>query len=115
MDIIKGSTTKFVNTVYSDYAALTIANIAGASVKMYVKLFADDLDVNALINKNGTVTDGPNGLCEVLITAADTNTLTSAQTDLVYEIVVKLADGVTFYRSGVMPFNVLTNVIKTLF
>lgn len=116
MDIIKGSSVTDLFTVYSYWTGTastsTIADITGATIKLYVKLRAEDADVDALLTLNGAVTDGINGIGNVPFAAADTNTIPFS--NVFYEIVVKLTSG-SFIRSGVQPFNIKPNVMKTLF
>lgn len=116
MELVKGSSVKIVNTVYSnwtgDATTSLIANLTGATINMYVKKRDGDSDANALLTKSGNVTDAVNGVCEVVVAAGDTNNL--SYMNLVYEIVVKLSDG-TYVRSGVNLFTLLPNVGKTLF
>jgi leucyl aminopeptidase (aminopeptidase T) len=116
MDIVKGSSVKVVGTVYSDWtgtvATSTVADLTGGTIKMFVKLRATDLDADALLTISGTVTNGPLGLCEVVVPASSTNTIT--YNDLFYEVVAKLAIG-TYYRTGVLYFNLKPNVAKVLF
>jgi hypothetical protein len=116
MELIKGQSAKVQATVYSYWsgqaATSVLANLVGATIKTYIKERESDADSAALLTINGTVTDGPNGLCESAITAAQTNTLSF--TRLVIETVAKLAGG-DYIRSGVEPLILLPNVGKTLF
>lgn len=116
MEVIKGSTFKIIQVVYSYWSGQadtsTLANITGSTIKLFLKQRDSDPDSAALLTLNGTVTDGPNGECEVAFTAANTNDL--SYSSLVYEVVVKLADS-SYLRSGVLPFILKPNVGKVLF
>lgn len=116
MDVIKGSTFKISGIAYAywtgEVATSVKANLAGATIKEYVKKRDTDSDAAALLTINGTVIDAPNGLYEIPFAAVDTNTLPYSK--LFRETVVKLADG-TYIRNGVQPLNLKPNVGKTLF
>jgi hypothetical protein len=116
IEIIKGSSVILESTVYSYWSGSVsssiTANLAGAIVKCYVKKRDGDSDANALLTINGTVTDTVNAICQVIITAAQTNGL--SYPNVVFEIVVKLADG-SYLRTGVEQLIIKPNVGKTLF
>ena len=112
MDLIKGNSLTIDCVVYTDQDLLLIANLTGATIKLYVKKKDNDLDINAILNKTGTVTGATTGQCQVTITAAESNALTYQK--LALEIVAKLADG-TYIRTGVVDLNLFPNVGKTLF
>jgi hypothetical protein len=110
--LVKGSSAKFVGTVYLDNAKTILASLIGATVKLYVKARATDTDANALFTVNGSVTSTQLATYEAAITAANTNSL---QYNKIFgEVVIKLNDG-TFIRTGVVEIALDENVMKTLF
>lgn len=117
MDMIKGETKKFRARVYSDWTGLaatsTKANLTGATTKGYFKNRDTDSDAAAVATKDGVNFDAVNGVVDVTLAAGDTNAL--SQQKLWMEIVVKLADGTTYIRSGARELVLLPNVGKTLF
>ena len=71
-----------------------------------------------MLTITGTIVTPASGLFRSTVTAANTNSLTEItdkQVDWYYEHVVKLADGVTYIRSGVKFLTIYPNVGKTLF
>lgn len=117
MNIIKGSTAVLQFTTYSywsgDPATSTVANITGATIKAFIKQREGDADAAVVIPVIiGAVVDGINGIGSIPLTAANTNDL--SYKSLVMEIVVKMADGTTYIRSGVFPLVIDSNVAKTL-
>lgn len=106
-------------TVYSKWtgqaSTSTPANLAGATVKCYIKKRPDDADTEVLIpvaNLVVTITDAGNGLCEVAIAPVDTNTLSYQK--VFYEVVAKTAGG-AYIGNGVGELEIKPNVGKTLF
>jgi hypothetical protein len=110
--LVKGSSAKFVSTVYLDDNG-TLANVAGATIKLQIKKRDTDTDAQALLLKTGSITSAALSTMEVPITAAESLALGSYN-EVVYEIIVKLADG-SFIRSGVKKLQLLPQVLKTLF
>ena len=114
--IVKGASVTIQTTVYLDQARTLIANITGATIIFVAKRRADDLDSALVFTKSVgsgiTITAPLSGRCDIILDASDTNALT--QKSLFYEIVVRLADGVTFIRNGVNEVQLLGNVRKVL-
>lgn len=113
----RGSTFKLTHVFYSYWSgqeATSIrANLAGATIKTYVKNRDTDSDAAGILTINGTVTDSVNGLGETPFAASDTNTLSYSK--LVCETVAKLADG-SYVRPIEVDYLILNpNVGKTLF
>lgn len=117
MDIVRGSSNEVAFTAYKVWAkdvdSRQVADITGSTIKMFIKARATDPDSAAILTLNGVVVDGVNGKGKVVITAANTNNL--SYQSLVYEIVTKLADGITYIRNGVQDLNINMNVGKVLF
>jgi hypothetical protein len=113
MDLIRGESCKFFVTVYADASRKILANISGATIKLIIKKRDTDTDANALINKNGTILSSTDATAEVLLLASESNAF-AAYNELVFEIIVKLADG-SFIRSGTEKLNLKPSVLKTLF
>jgi hypothetical protein len=116
MEAVKGSTIKITTTFYLDAAKTLIANLTGATVRFMIKRQVNDPDSTAIITKNVgsgiTLTLPLLGICETLIVAADTNALSDSK--VYFEIVAKLADGVTYIRSGSEELILKSNVAKVL-
>jgi len=114
--IVKGASVTIQATVYLDQAKTIIANITGATIIFIAKRRADDLDTAVLFSKSVgsgiTIILAAAGRCDVVLLASDTNALVQKQ--MYYEVVVRLADGVTFIRNGVKEIQLLGNVIKVL-
>lgn len=117
MAIIRGRNATLECVVYSKWtgqASTSIpANLAGASVKCYIKKRPDDADSEVLIPViDGSITDAVNGLVDVPITAANTNILSYQK--VFFEVVAKTAGGV-YIGNGVGELEIKPNVGKTLF
>jgi hypothetical protein len=112
MELIKGNSAKIIGTVYLDSDMLSLAPLIGASVKVYVKRRATDLDADALINKAGAVTSTTLSTYEAVITAAETNAL--MYNKVFAEVVIKLNSG-DYIRTGIIELVLAENVGKTLF
>ena len=110
MKVVRGRTLIIESTVYA-YRPL-VANLAGATVQTMFKINARDADVDALYDKTATITDALGGVCQTVLSAAETLTLT--QDKVFVEVVAKLSDG-TFIGSGITELEVEGNVLKTLF
>jgi len=117
LQTVKGATDKIVCTVYSVWtgspSTSTVQDITGATIKGFFKASEFDADGSALFTKTGSITNATGGVCEIPIAATDTNSLT--QQTIAFEVVAKLADGVTYIRSGSQPLALLSNVGKVLF
>lgn len=113
MEVIKGETLNIKSKVYLDVDQRLLANCTGSTSTMMVKAREGDSDASAIITKAGSISDGPNGEISFSFSAAETLALPSYH-KVVFEIVVKLADG-TFIRTGVDDLYLLSNVLKTLF
>lgn len=111
--IVRGQTVKIRSTVWSDYDAKIPADITGAAITTMIKKNPRDKDVDALFSKTVgsgvTIIDGPNGICETLLTKA--NTLTFGN-KVVFETEAILSDGTTSIRSGILELEVEGNVKK---
>jgi len=51
----------------------TVYSLTGCTVNMYIKEEMDDLNVEAIISKSGTLTDAVNGVVEFYLIPSDTN------------------------------------------
>lgn len=117
--MIKGRDAVLEFTVYSKWtgqaSTSTPANLAGASIKCYIKKRPDDSDTEVIIpvaNIVCTVTGAGDGLGEAAIAAADTNGLSYQK--VFFEIVAKTAGG-KYIGNGVGELEIKPNVGKTLF
>lgn len=114
-EVVKGSTVAIQSTVYADIDNTIPADITGADITVLVKKLASDPDSATLITKvvggGVTITSGPEGLCETILSALDMNNL--SYNSVFYEILVNLATGV-YIRSGVEEIVLKPNLIKTL-
>ena len=111
--IIRGQTVKIRSVVWADYDAKIPADITGATITTMFKKNPRDLDADALFSKTVgsgvTIIDGPNGVCETLLTKANTLTFSNKVS---FETEAILSDGVTSIRSGILTLEVEGNVKK---
>jgi len=119
MKFTRGQTEKFLAQFYLDYDAGIVAPITGATIKCLFKYDPRDLDgASGVVTKQTggsgvVITDGPNGICEVTVAAADFN---NVQVNKLYmECVAKLIDGSYLRGDGIQEVEILGNVVKTLF
>lgn len=115
--IIRGESKILSCVAYTDTDNLIPADITGSTIKFMLKATQNDPDSVAVITKtSGAGITGlipyANGAFEVALTAAELNTL--SYNIMFYEIIVKLATG-TFIRTGIVPVQILGNVLKTLY
>lgn len=112
--VTKGQTAKIESTVFTD-DGLTLANLTNASIQFMLKKNPSDPDSQALLTKNVgsgvTITNPTGGICQVTLTAADTNGLSFMS--LYFEILVKLTDG-TYIRTGMHEIVLNKTLINTL-
>ena len=110
----KGQTAKIESVVFTD-DGLTTANLNGSSIRFMLKKNPADPDSQALLTKNiGSgidITNATGGICQVTLTAADTNNL--SYLSLYFEILVKLADG-TYIRTGMHEIVLNKTLINNL-
>ena len=113
MKAIKGASFKLKTTAYGETGL--VQSIVGATITTSVKKNISDLDNAALFTKTvGTgvvITDGINGVCETSVNASDTNAISQAK--IFFEVLIKLADGVTYIREK-GEIELEQNIIKTL-
>lgn len=115
MNIVKGSTFKLKHTVYADFDSLSPADITAATISVMFKKNEQDPDSGALFTKavgsGVTITNGSGGLCETVVAATDTNSLSLSR--LYFEILVKTSSG-DHIRSGIERIEMDVKLIKTL-
>jgi hypothetical protein len=116
MEIIKGSAFDIEATIYrvwtGDLSTSVPEDLTDAEVKCIVKIGVSDKDSDAVLTKDGVITDAVEGLCTVSFDADDTNDLSYAK--IYYEIVAKLADG-KIRRTGLKELYINSNLMKDLF
>lgn len=112
--LTKGQTAKIESVVFTD-DGLTAANLTGSAIRFMMKKNPADPDSAAVLTKNiGTgviITNATAGICQVTLTAADTNSL--SYLSLYFEILVKLSDG-TYIRTGMHEIVFNKTIIQTL-
>lgn len=112
--LIKGQSATIQSTVYTDDGNQK-ANLTSATITFMLKANPTDLDSQALLTKNVgtgvTIINPTEGICSILLTASDTNTL--SYQSLYFEILVKLSTG-AYIRTGIEELILNKNLIKTL-
>jgi hypothetical protein len=111
MNLIIGSTSKFVLHVYNDESE-SLADLTGATIMLVIKKRDTDTDAQALLSKAGVVTSLSAATAEVSITATE-SLLLKSYPEVVYELIVRLATGV-YIRTGSNKLKTKPNVQKAI-